>query len=185
MKEKKLKRPAALKKFIESSRDRLFDISATPLVFRCEEDRLFFEDQKKERKFYIGPLDKDDTHRINDNNERKRRDKRAREQNDYSRPRVSNTADLIREYEMELSCAKRRRLEDGDSRDWSLPPVSHQRRSQLRESTVLVPVDRKNWLDSVAAAADKTMMSGRKALQTAVAGVVGGAGDSSRPVQNQ
>ena len=58
---------------------RLFDVSKTPLVFRCKEDEIFFHDQKGDRKFKIGSLDVTDSRKINSNKERRDRDKRKLE----------------------------------------------------------------------------------------------------------
>ena len=174
---KKLKkvRPAAMKEFIESTKDKLFDISASPIVFRCEEDRIFFEDQKNDRKFLIGSLDEEDTRKINENIARRQRDRRPREETseEYSRPGPSRTP-IESEDEEEIHVAKRpRRDVDGD---WAPPSLSQRHQRRLQEGSVSLSVDRTQWLDRVAIAADKNLISGRKALQTAVAGV---AGDSS------
>ena len=180
LKKGKKVRPAAMKVFIDSTRDKLFDISASPIVFRCEEDRIFFEDQMSERKFLIGSLDEDDSRRINENIARRQRDKRTRVENDYIRPGPSHTYieseddDESSQNTEEIHVTKRlRRDVDGD---WAPPSLSQRRQYELKESSVSLSVDRTQWLDRVAIAADKNMISGRKALQTAVAGV---AGDSS------
>ena len=174
---KKLKkvRPAAMKEFIDSTKNKLFDISASPIVFRCEEDRIFFEDQKNDRKFLIGSLDEEDTRKINENIARRQRDRRTREENseEYSRPGPSRTP-IVSEDEEEIHVAKRpRRDVDGD---WAPPSLSQRHQRRLQEGSVSLSVDRTQWLDRVAIAADKNLISGRKALQTAIAGV---AGDSS------
>ena len=75
-----------MKEFIASTQGKLFDISASPPVFRCDEDRIFFEDQKNERKFLIGLLDEEDSRKINENIARRERDKITCEENYYSRP---------------------------------------------------------------------------------------------------
>ena len=174
---KKLKkvRPAAMKEFIESTKDKLFDISTSPIVFRCEEDRIFFEDQKNDRKFLIGSLDEEDTRKINENIARRQRDRRTCEENsgENIRPGPSRTP-IESEDEEEIHVAKRpRRDVDGD---WAPPSLSQRHQRRLQEGSVTLSVDRTQWLDRVAIAADKNLISGRKALQTAVAGV---AGDSS------
>ena len=61
---------------IHSMKERLFDISAKKLTFRCKEDEIFFDDQKKQRKFTIGCIDSKDNLRIKRTLERKERDKR-------------------------------------------------------------------------------------------------------------
>ena len=59
---------------IQSMSEKLFDISAKKLTFRCKEDEIFFEDQKKDRKFAIGCIDVKDNIRIKRTQEGKERD---------------------------------------------------------------------------------------------------------------
>ena len=170
----KKNRPAAMKEFIASTQGKLFDISASPPVFRCDEDRIFFEDQKNERKFLIGLLDEEDSRKINENIARRERDKITCEENYYSRPGPSRTPiESVGDEENteEIHVSKRlRRDVDGD---WAPPSLSQRRQYQLQEGSVSLSVDPTKWLDKVAVAADKNLISGRKALQTAIAGVAG------------
>ena len=87
--------------------------------------------------------------------------------------RLCHTPHELEEDE-EMPVAKRRRRDVDD--EWAPSTLSRRRQYQLQEDSVSLTVDRKQWLNTVAIAADKNLLSGRKALQTAVAGV---AGDSS------
>ena len=56
----------------------LFDIRSKNAVFRCEEDKKFYENQKLDRKFTIGTLDKNYSRKINESFQCKDRDTRKR-----------------------------------------------------------------------------------------------------------
>ena len=164
-KTKKKLRQEAARKFINVSKGTLFDISAKPLVFRCKEDGIFFENQKNERTFYIGSLDKEDSRKINENNDRKERNKRKQILSDetsiYSRPTITDIA-LQAENEANENVSKRQRT--GADGEWVAPSLSDRRRYQLKKDLVSVTVDRKKWIDNAAATVDKNMLSGRKGL---------------------
>ena len=67
-----------MQNFMNSIKCKLFDIRRKNAAFRCEEDKKFYENQKLDRKFTIGTLDKNDSRKINENFYRRARDTRKR-----------------------------------------------------------------------------------------------------------
>ena len=153
------KKDVRLLQLIDGMKDTLFDIISKNQVFRCHEDKIFYEDQKTGRKFTIGGLDKKDSRKINANEERRRRDKRRRDEKDdeWDKQMKPNgyKIDVDDDYDND---------NNHHTEEWCPPP-------KKIKLDVLVTLNKRHWLDNVAAVADKVISSNRSALQIAVAAV--------------
>ena len=107
-----------MKLLVDEMKNKLFDISMKPLIFRCEEDKLFFENQQGSREFTIGLIYKDDNRKIRECKKRKERDMKKDvrqalkvtqidELDSDSEEQPSNDAEYI---PPEVSLSQRRRL---------------------------------------------------------------------------
>ena len=140
-------------------RNKLFDISRKPLLFRCEEDRIFFENQRSSREFTIGKVDKEDNRKIRNSEIRKQRDKRKSDSNESQAKR--KCIEPIETEDEDL-------IEDpfyGDP-DWLPDPLSKRRQYQLGDDYVDIKLNKRDWLNTVAALADKTIASSRTACSS-------------------
>ena len=147
---------------IESMKTTLFDISPTKVVFRCEEDKRFFMDQKTDRNFTIGSIDMLDSIKINANLERRARD------NKKSGPK----SEVYVKEDVKID-------EDVTKEDWLPPTVSRNHKVKLQRNTdVNITLNKRKWLDTACAMADKTVTSHRTALQLAVSSVSSAEGAS-------
>ena len=144
---------------IQSMSEKLFDISAKKLTFRCKEDEIFFEDQKKDRKFTIGCIDVKDNIRIKHNQERKERDIKKV---DHSK-NVCDTG-----FPEEISDNESPSISDSA---WTPPALSQRQINRKKGSDVTLKLNKRQWLQTVSAIADKTVTSDRTAVQLAVASV--------------
>ena len=160
MKRKKARLPS----LIQAMKDKLFDISAKKLIFRCREDEVFFRDQMTHRKFTIGSIDKKDNKRINHNIERKARDMKKsmpckQREDKFELPEDLSGANLPEN----LSLGKNDSI-------WT-PSVSSRQEYRRKSDEVTITLNKRKWMVDVSALADKTLTSDRAALQLAVASV--------------
>ena len=153
-----------LPSLIKSMKDKLFDISAEKLTFRCREDEVFFEDQRTSRKFTIGCIDHKDNIKINHNIERKARDTKKSEpckqwKNKFEMPAESPEKEL----------PDNSSLDTTDS-IWT-PSVSSRQEYRRKSNEVTITLNKRKWMNTVSAIADKTLTSDRAAVQLVVASV--------------
>ena len=148
---------------IDSMKTSLFDISPTKVAFRCEEDRRFFMDQKTDRKFTIGSIDILDNMKINANLERRARDSKKSEPKSGVYVTENVTVDDIIKTDS----------------TWLPPTISRKHEVKLqRNREVNITLNKRKWLDTACAMADKTVSSNRTALQLAVSSVSSAEGAS-------
>ena len=136
----------------------LFDISPRDVRFRHHDDKIFFEDQKDQRKFTIGSIDVTDNRKIEMSEERKQRDKRK-----------SKKPDDI--YIMEKDVPNDRHVFSKSLDSQWKPVFTKQYKNKLKGKKITLTLHKKDWLKNVCAIADKTISSDRSALQLAGAAV--------------
>ena len=129
-------------------KDKLFDIKKINAKFRCQEDEIFYQDQKSLRKFTMGCLDKKDNLKIEQNRERKRRDRQKEQKEDTFSPEAVQPDQ-----------------DEETDKNWH-PPEKKRRKC---DSEFKVTIDSEKWLSTVAATSDKAMASSRVSLQIAAA----------------
>ena len=130
----------------------IFNIGPKIMKFRNDEDKLFFDDQTKDRKFTIGQLDVQDTRLIRENEARRQRDgvqkslKAPQPQPDLILPDRLRT-NICRNPPLDCDPANEESDEDPDWEE-SVSQATKYRRVQSQD--IHVTLNKKRWLENVA-----------------------------------
>ena len=162
---------------VKEMKNKLFDVSKNPLVFRCEEDAIFFKNQKTTREFTMGTIDVEDNRKIQQSEDRKNRDMSNKKSNASSTKKHSLNYTKI---EDDISLPQKNQ----DDIDWT-PEISLRMSYKYRGKTLKLEINKRDWLTNIVAIGDKTISSSRTTLQHAAAAIASSSENAASLVLSQ